>query len=163
MKLLTIAGLIIALFIALVVITLVVILLTSRPVSCPACLKLSGGRCEPITDAHFKTQIGYWMDERTRSSVESVFGHISDWDTSLVTDMSSAFEDRESFNEDIGCWDTSKVLRMDHMFSGASSFNQDISGWCVTRFIQPPKGMFTAANKMTPEKQPKWGHGYTCT
>ena len=40
--------------------------------------------------------------------------------TGQVTDMSSLFTNKETFNEDIGYWDTSRVTDMDAMFWGAS-------------------------------------------
>ncbi|QGY46181.1 BspA family leucine-rich repeat surface protein [Maribellus comscasis] len=52
--------------------------------------------------------------------------------TSLVTDMSSIFQGRNSFNEDIGNWDVSSVTNMSYMFYDAGSFNQDIGSWKVS-------------------------------
>jgi surface protein len=49
--------------------------------------------------------------------------------TTLVTNMSSLFEDAFTFNQNIGSWDTSNVTTMSRMFNGASEFNQDISAW----------------------------------
>ena len=46
----------------------------------------------------------------------ATYGHISDWNTSAVTDMSNAFDGRTTFNEDIGRWDVSNVTRMSFMF-----------------------------------------------
>tara|TARA_Y100000389_G_scaffold48648_1_gene43951 strand:- start:27 stop:758 length:732 start_codon:yes stop_codon:yes gene_type:complete len=49
--------------------------------------------------------------------------------TSKINDMSSLFENKLNFNQDIGSWDTSNVNNMENMFSLAESFNQDIGNW----------------------------------
>jgi len=54
---------------------------------------------------------------------------IGSWDTSSVTDMLRMFRSASSFNQDIGSWDTSTVTNMLQMFRSASSFNQDIGSW----------------------------------
>ena len=43
--------------------------------------------------------------------------------------MSSLFQDKHSFNDDISRWDVSKVGDMQKMFYGASTFNQDLCRW----------------------------------
>ena len=71
-------------------------------------------------------------------AAEIKYGHIGDWDTSTITDMSfmfSGFEDdvehyvpgAESFNEDISRWNTSSVTNMRYMFLNATAFNANIS------------------------------------
>ena len=35
--------------------------------------------------------VDYWIDVSTRNVIESMYGLIQDWDTSLVTSMSAAF------------------------------------------------------------------------
>jgi surface protein len=50
-------------------------------------------------------------------------------DVSTLTDLSQAFENQSSFNQDIGSWDTSSVTDMSYMFKRATSFNQDIGNW----------------------------------
>jgi surface protein len=57
---------------------------------------------------------------------------ISDWNTSLITDMSALFKDKTTFNDNISNWNTSAVTNMSYMFNGASAFNQNISGWSVS-------------------------------
>ena len=52
--------------------------------------------------------------------------------TSKVTDMSSIFAGKQTFNQDIGSWDTSNATSMRAMFQSAKLFNQDISGWNVS-------------------------------
>ena len=56
-------------------------------------------------------------------------GHISAWLTGEVTDMSSLFDDKEDFNEDISKWDVRRVTNMGYMFYSASSFNQPLEKW----------------------------------
>ena len=46
----------------------------------------------------------------------SGYGDMENWDTSLVTDMNTAFNGRGSFNGDISGWDTSNVTDMFAMF-----------------------------------------------
>ena len=92
----------------------------------------------PINQATIRTAVHAWLDDA--SAAEAIYGHISTWDTSGVTDMSHLFcadswysscnTAAASFNEDIGAWDTSGVTTMDLIFNGASAFNQDL-GWCV--------------------------------
>ncbi len=55
--------------------------------------------------------------------------------TSGVTDMSELFQNRGSFNGDIGSWDVGSVTNMNVMFSYTSSFNQNISGWDVSNVM----------------------------
>ena len=85
-----------------------------------------------LDNSNIKTARNEWLSDR--AAAEAKYGHISMWDTSGVTDMSSLFyegrNEASSFNEDIGAWDTSGVTTMYKMFYGASAFNQDL-GWCL--------------------------------
>ena len=67
-----------------------------------------------------------------RENATAIYGHISDWNVSAVTDMNSTFSGRSHFNENIGNWDTSSVTIMELMFYGASAFNQAIGDWNVS-------------------------------
>ena len=58
---------------------------------------------------------------------------IGQWDVSAITDTSSLFRSKGSFNQDISAWNVSAVTTMDQMFNVAGSFNQDISGWTHRR------------------------------
>ena len=69
---------------------------------------------------------------------------MENWDTSLVTVMSAAFNSNVSFNGDISGWDTSKVTDMGTMFFGASTFNQDLSRWNITNVVDMA-AMFSGA------------------
>ena len=96
----------------------------------------------PLTDANFQTAVNLWFDNQAEAN--ATYGHISDWNTSAITDMTDAFTDRTAFNEDIGNWDVSSVNNFQRMFYGARSFNQDIGDWNVSKatsmqqmFMQP--------------------------
>ena len=74
----------------------------------------------------------------------AVHGHISTWDTSVVTDFDNVFYGKSAFNEDISNWDLSNATSMYYMFYGAASFNQDISNWDVSK-VTDMMGMFNEA------------------
>ena len=52
-----------------------------------------------LDNSNFQTAVNLWFDNQAEAN--ATYGHISDWNTSAVTDMSNAFKDRTSFNEDI--------------------------------------------------------------
>ena len=73
------------------------------------------------TDADIKVAVRAWADPATRAAAEITYGHISDWETSQVTNMEKLFcgwEDgnMQSFNDDISRWDTSNVTCTRDMF-----------------------------------------------
>ena len=90
-----------------------------------------------MTDSNIRTAVAAWLSNS--ASAEAWYGHISTWDTSGVTDMSSLFcalpgyvncnTAAASFNDDISAWDTSGVTTMRWMFYYASAFNRDIGAW----------------------------------
>ncbi|WP_143700564.1 BspA family leucine-rich repeat surface protein, partial [Vibrio splendidus] len=56
---------------------------------------------------------------------------ISGWDVSSGTNFAGMFFGSSSFNQDIGGWDVSKGTNLSFMFNSANAFNQDVSGWDV--------------------------------
>ena len=90
---------------------------------------VAGGACVPpgtaITDSNFDAAIADWF----ASGNDSQYGDITKWCTGAVTDMSNAFFDRTTFNEDISGWDTSEVRGMNSMFEEATNFNRPIGSW----------------------------------
>ncbi len=67
---------------------------------------------------------GWNFSPVNQKNTEMEYGHISHWDTSHVTDMSSLFRNAEMFNLPLSGWDTSSVTIMDNMFNEARLFNQ---------------------------------------
>ncbi|MDA7570214.1 BspA family leucine-rich repeat surface protein, partial [Flavobacteriaceae bacterium] len=58
--------------------------------------------------------------------------NIGFWDTSNVTNMSAMFKEARAFNQDIGDWNTSSVTDMNNIFNSARAFNKDIGDWDVS-------------------------------
>jgi len=81
------------------------------------------------TNQEFDDAITAWRTDSVAAAL--VYGPISDWDVSSVTDMNGAFSGASDFNEDISAWDVSNVINMSYMFHEAFDFNQDISAWNV--------------------------------
>ena len=96
----------------------------------------------PLNDSNFMSAIALWFDAERNAT--ALYGHISNWNVSAVTNMSNAFADRMDFNESIGRWDTSSVTKMNSMFARASSFNQPIGDWNTTS-VTSLSWMFTKA------------------
>ena len=63
-----------------------------------------------ITNYSIVSVVKGWDDDRQASTER--YGHISNWDTSRVTDMSFVFYKATSFKSDISNWDTSQVTDM---------------------------------------------------
>ena len=71
-------------------------------------------------------------DRRNADCMPGVYESISNWNTSLITDMSGLFETESSFNANISGWNTGSVTNMRQMFNGTTAFNQDIGSWDVS-------------------------------
>ena len=67
-----------------------------------------------LNNETIKSAVWDWFNNKNYA--ESEYGHISNWDTSEVTNMSLLFGYRYDFNDDIGRWDTSNVTNMYGMF-----------------------------------------------
>jgi surface protein len=85
------------------------------------------------------------------SSAEKMYGPISWWDVSHVTNMSRIFSVERNravtlFNADLSGWDTSNAVTMEMAFQGAESFDGDLSSWNVGKVTSMSK-MFQNAHK----------------
>ena len=84
-----------------------------------------------LNNETIKSAVKEWLLDET--TAEAIYGHISNWDVSKVTQMNQLFYNKIYFNQPIGNWDVSNVTTMSHMFTGATSFNQDLSTWDVSK------------------------------
>ena len=66
------------------------------------------------------------------SGKQSFNDNISNWDVSNVTNMNNMFNNARAFNQDISSWDVSNVTAMQQMFENARLFNQNIDAWDVS-------------------------------
>jgi surface protein len=103
---------------------------------------------ERLTDDNFRQAIALWFENKEECKFR--FGHISDWKTSRVTKMETAFYNRRDFNENIGRWNVGSVTDMKGMFYRASQFNQDIGQWNVS-MVTDMRGMFSEATHFNGE------------
>jgi surface protein len=69
-----------------------------------------GCRFKPEDKAELQDAITAWIADPTAAAIN--YGPIKAWDTSLITDMSSLFGSRSSFNDDISNWNTEAVTGM---------------------------------------------------
>eukprot|EP00971_Amphidinium_carterae_P131672 2607969-Amphidinium_carterae.1 len=98
---------------------------------CAHLLSWATAAFRPAGQEELRAAVQDWLKSETMA--EAKYGHISFWNTSMVTNMSGLFQDAHKFNAPIGSWDTSEVTTMLRMFSGAESFNQEIRRWNTSR------------------------------
>ena len=90
------------------------------------------------TDFDIQKAVNDWCYWHVKATAE--YGHISKWNTSLVTNMKELFQYKGDFNDDISKWNVSNVTDMSYMFM-KSQFIGDISGWNVSS-VTNMGGMF---------------------
>jgi hypothetical protein len=59
--------------------------------------------------------VNEWLENE--ESAETKYGHISNWDTSGVTDMTKLFHNANTFNNPIDSWNVSNVV-INHLKNG---------------------------------------------
>jgi cysteine-rich repeat protein len=94
---------------------------------------------KPEVKAALEAAVIGWLCDA--GDAEVAYGHIKDWDTSLITDMESLFyiegpsiffDNAQAFNEDLSGWDVSLVTSFNKMFFNAPiAFDKDLSRWDV--------------------------------
>ena len=109
---------------------------------------VSGSKTEITNDVQFRLAAQDCMiKEPTLGACwESEYGPAPLWNTSLVTDMSNTFRNKEQSNWMISAWDTSRVTSMSEMFKSAKVFSFDISSWNISQVTDMTR-MFDGAAK----------------
>ena len=97
-----------------------------------------------------QTAVDLWVSDE--SAATTAHGDINTWNVTAITDMSSLFSGKSSFNSNIGNWDVSNVTNMDSMFQNANNFNQDISSWDVSS-VTVMTNMFEGADALSDDNQ----------
>ncbi|GMH76369.1 hypothetical protein TrST_g6560 [Triparma strigata] len=114
------------------------------------------------SDADIKVAAKAWCEDV--EAAREIYGPISIWNTSEVTDMRQLFcaddeyagyEEAEHFDEDITRWDVSNVEDMGDMFHGAELFNCNLSSWNVEK-VTNMVGMFAGAKKFDKSTIKSW-------
>ena len=85
-----------------------------------------------LNNTNIATAINNWLGTKDQAfEALKTYGPINDWNVSAVTDMSSLFSGKTTFNYDISNWNVGNVTDMSGMFNGATSFNQPLNNWNV--------------------------------
>ena len=85
-----------------------------EPASCR--VPIPRGNCgnHAVRDCPIKQAVDAYLTctSNSRADCGGIYGPIADWDTSLVTDMSHLFFQKNTFNANISAWDVGKVTTM---------------------------------------------------
>ena len=97
---------------------------------------------KPKTEQELQEAVNLWCENKEEAL--SIYGHISNWNTILITNMDSLFQEAYDFNDNINNWNVANVISMDRMFNGASNFNQPLEKWDVSK-VNIMSNMFRGA------------------
>jgi surface protein len=87
----------------------------------------------PLTDLTIRTAIKLWFGTaEDKELCIKIHGHISDWNTSCVSNMSQLFYAKSDFNEDISKWNVEHVTNFKEMFFYCTIYNQPLNDWNVS-------------------------------
>ena len=98
-------------------------------------------RLQHTNDTLRKAVLEILKIDSSGATPHDVYGHISSWDVSQVTNMYCMFFHAKKFDQPLNTWDVSNVTNMSHMFSGASKFNQPLNTWDVSK-VENMQSMF---------------------
>ncbi len=108
---------------------------------------VAGGTTPPtqFDNKTLRIAVTEWLDDPDNAKAK--YGHISNWDTTNVTNMNSLFQQKgDQFNEPLNDWNTHNVTNMHGMFSFARAFNQPLHKW-DTGQVTEMRFMFLSAHQ----------------
>ena len=82
---------------------------------------------KPLNNLILRNAVNLWCINKNNSIIE--FGHISNWNISLINDLSYLFFKKFNFNDNIIYWNTSNVINMNYMFKQAYIFDKPLNNW----------------------------------
>jgi surface protein len=104
-----------------------------------------------LNDSTIFNAVDAWLFNKSDATL--IYGPMSTWNTSLVTNMADLFyagynalykDELRSFNENLSLWDTRRVTTMSFMFSWTQAFNGNLSSWNVSQ-VEDMSYMFNYA------------------
>lgn len=105
----------------------------------------AGERFPPLLNNEtIRAALNLWKSNKSQCTL--IYGHISAWNVSHVTNMDRLFHSYHSFNQNISKWNVSAVRSMECMFYGCTSFDQPIGTWNVSS-VQNMNKMFGCCRK----------------
>ena len=110
-------------------------------------------RSEIRSNDDIRAAVDAWCRDPVAAEIK--YGHISGWDTSLVTDTKELFKDKRNFNDDISQWNVSNVTNMEGMFQNASAFNQPLEQWNVSN-VTYMEWVFQGSGMSSDNKPPRF-------
>jgi len=97
-----------------------------------------------IIDSTIKGIISNYFGSEKAQMIQ-IYGPISNWNVSRVTNMDNLFKGMGTFNDPLASWDVSQVTNMSYMFDNASSYNQPLASWNVSK-VKSMSSMFYNAS-----------------
>jgi len=85
-----------------------------------------------IKDSNIKGIISNYFGSEKAQMIQ-IYGPISNWNVSRVTNMDNLFKGQTTFNDPLASWNVSIVTNMSYMFDKASSYNQSLTSWNVSQ------------------------------
>ena len=112
---------------------------TESPTDSPTAVPTESPTESPVqlTDSNFQSAVALWFSDP--ASAEGTYGHISDWDTSEVTDFVTSNDNYDS----IFCGHANYVSWSPSYHLQAQVFNTDIKGWDTSNIITMKLGTRT--------------------